>query len=75
MTAPLTCQNPDSKDELVTTTVRDYDLAETSKAIKGLFTGIAFMGFLHLYMGYVPPVSVLVAEARCPGHASGRRCG
>jgi hypothetical protein len=50
-------QNPDSKDELVTTTVRDYDLAETGKAMKGLFTGVAFMAFLHLYMGYIPPVS------------------
>lgn len=53
---------PDSKDELVTTTVRDYDLAETSKAMKGLFTGMAFMGFLHLYMGYIPPVSYAGAE-------------
>lgn len=42
----------------MTTTVRDYDLTETSKAMKGLFTGIAFMAFLHLYMGYIPPVSV-----------------
>lgn len=25
--------------------------------MKGLFTGIAFMAFLHLYMGYIPPVS------------------
>lgn len=54
---PKSPMNPDSKDELVTTTVRDYDLAETSKAMKGLFTGMAFMGFLHLYMGYIPPVS------------------
>lgn len=38
--------------------MRDYDLAETGKAMKGLFTGIAFMLFLHLYMGYVPPVSL-----------------
>ncbi len=52
-------QNPDSKDELVTTTVRDYDLAETGKAMKGLFTGMAFMAFLHLYMGYIPPVSTV----------------
>lgn len=55
---PRSSQNPDSKDELVTTTVRDYDLTETSKAMKGLFTGIAFMGFLHLYMGYIPPLFV-----------------
>ncbi|EKD00324.1 inorganic phosphate transporter pho88 [Trichosporon asahii var. asahii CBS 8904] len=55
---PKSPMQPDSKDELVTTTVRDYDLAETSKAMKGLFTGMAFMGFLHLYMGYIPPLFV-----------------
>ncbi|WOO86161.1 SRP-independent targeting protein 3 [Vanrija pseudolonga] len=55
---PKSPMNPDSKDELVTTTVRDYDLEETSKAMKGLFTGIAFMAFLHLYMGYIPPLFV-----------------
>jgi hypothetical protein len=59
-----THQNPDSKDELVTTTVRDYDLAQTSQAIKGLFTGAAFMAFLHLYMGYVPPVSRPISQER-----------
>lgn len=59
---PKSPMQPDSKDELVTTTVRDYDLAETSKAMKGLFTGMAFMGFLHLYMGYIPPVSYAGAE-------------
>jgi hypothetical protein len=26
--------------------VKDYDLDQTGKAIKGLFTGIAFMAFL-----------------------------
>lgn len=30
----------------MTTTVKDYDLDQTGKAIKGLFTGIAFMAFL-----------------------------
>lgn len=60
---PKSPMQPDSKDELVTTTVRDYDLAETSKAMKGLFTGMAFMGFLHLYMGYIPPVSIAELEA------------
>lgn len=37
----LTPQNPDAKPELVTSTVKDYDLAEVSKAIKG-------MGFVRL---------------------------
>ncbi|RSH85848.1 uncharacterized protein EHS24_004028 [Apiotrichum porosum] len=55
---PKSPMNPDAKDELVTTTVRDYDLAETGKAMKALFTGMAFMAFLHLYMGYIPPLFV-----------------
>ncbi|KAG7531624.1 hypothetical protein FFLO_04208 [Filobasidium floriforme] len=52
--------SPMSQEEggLVTTTVRDYDLQETSKAMKGLFTGIAFMGFLHVYMKYTQPLFI-----------------
>jgi len=41
---------------LVTTTVKDYDLSETGKLIRGLFIGIAFMGFLHVYMKYTQPL-------------------
>ncbi|ORX35430.1 inorganic phosphate transporter Pho88 [Kockovaella imperatae] len=55
---PATPMNPDSKPELVTTTVRDYDLAETGKAMKSLFFGIAFMGFLHGYMKYTQPLFI-----------------
>ncbi len=40
----------------MTTTVRDYDLNETSKATRGVFTGIAMMAFLHLYMKYTQPL-------------------
>jgi hypothetical protein len=63
---------------LVTTTVKDYDLAETGKLMRGLFIvcleshvrlskvgtnplilqGIAFMGFLHVYMGYTQPLFI-----------------
>lgn len=66
----------------MTTTVRDYDLAETSKLvrvssllyspllimaffpcvactqIKGVFTSVAMMGFLHLYLKYTQPLFV-----------------
>jgi len=44
--------------KLVTTTVRDYDLAETSKLIKGVFTSVAMMGFLHIYLKYSQPLFV-----------------
>jgi hypothetical protein len=39
-------QDPEGKPELVTTTVKDYDLAETGKAMKSLFMGVAMMCFL-----------------------------
>lgn len=41
--------------ELVTTTHRDYDLAEISKSIRGVLMGVAFMAVMHLYMGYTNP--------------------
>ncbi|BGP58381.1 hypothetical protein JCM8202_001883 [Rhodotorula sphaerocarpa] len=42
----------------VTTTVKDYDLAETSKAIRGVLMGVAFMGFMHGYMKYTQPLFI-----------------
>ncbi|GAA6052807.1 hypothetical protein JCM3770_006262 [Rhodotorula araucariae] len=42
----------------VTTTNRDYDLAETSKAIRGVLMGCLFMGFMHLYMKYTQPLFI-----------------
>ncbi|KAH9168681.1 inorganic phosphate transporter [Lactarius sanguifluus] len=44
--------------KLVTTTVRDYDLSETSKLIKGVYTSVAMMAFLHLYLKYTQPLFV-----------------
>jgi len=43
---------------LITTTVKDYDLAEVSKLVRGVYMGVAMMGFLHLYMKYNPPLFV-----------------
>ncbi|POY74896.1 hypothetical protein BMF94_1872 [Rhodotorula taiwanensis] len=42
----------------VTTTVKDYDLAEASKAIRGVLMGVAFMGFMHGYMKYTQPLFI-----------------
>lgn len=52
--------SPMSQEEggLVTTTVKDYDLAETSKLMRGVFIGVAFMGFLHVYMKYTQPLFI-----------------
>ncbi|PCH42704.1 inorganic phosphate transporter [Wolfiporia cocos MD-104 SS10] len=52
--------SPMTKDEgqLVTTTVKDYDLSETSKLMKGVWTGIAMMAFMHGYLKYTQPLFV-----------------
>ncbi|GAA5884175.1 hypothetical protein JCM3774_005406 [Rhodotorula dairenensis] len=42
----------------VTTTVKDYDLAEASKAIRGVLMGVLFMGFMHGYMKYTQPLFI-----------------
>ncbi|GAA94568.1 uncharacterized protein L969DRAFT_47526 [Mixia osmundae IAM 14324] len=40
----------------VSTTYRDYDLAETSKQVRQVLIGIAMMCFLHGYMKYTQPL-------------------
>ncbi|EIW72863.1 inorganic phosphate transporter pho88 [Tremella mesenterica] len=55
---PASMTNPDAKPELVTSTVADYDASETKKSMRGLFIGIAMMGFLHFYMKYTQPLFV-----------------
>ncbi|KAF9459625.1 inorganic phosphate transporter [Collybia nuda] len=44
--------------QLVTTTVKDYDLAETSKLLRAAYMGIGMMSFMHLYLGYTQPLFV-----------------
>ncbi|KAJ8503504.1 hypothetical protein ONZ45_g10806 [Pleurotus djamor] len=52
--------NPMSQEpgQLVTTTVKDYDLAETSKLIRSVYMGIAMMAFLHGYMKFTQPLFI-----------------
>lgn len=45
-----------SENKMVTTTVKEYDLQQVNTAIKGMFTGIAMMAFMHLYMKYTQPL-------------------
>lgn len=47
-----------SSGGLVTTTVRDYDLSETSKLLRGAYFGIAMMAFFHFYLKYTQPLFV-----------------
>ncbi|MBW0508293.1 hypothetical protein O181_048008 [Austropuccinia psidii MF-1] len=42
--------------KLVTTTIRDYDLSQTSTAIRSVLMGVLMMMFLHLYMKYDAPL-------------------
>ncbi|ADV21093.1 inorganic phosphate transporter pho88 [Cryptococcus gattii Ru294] len=55
---PASPMNPDAKPELVQTTVKDYDLAETGKAIRSLLISVAIMTFLHGYMKYTQPLFI-----------------
>ena len=43
-------------EKLQVTTVRDYDLKEIDSAIKSIYTGMAMMGFMHLYLKYTNPL-------------------
>lgn len=45
-----TTQSGESEGKLVTTTVREYDLTETSKLIRSVYMGVAMMAFMHIYM-------------------------
>lgn len=40
----------------VVTTVKEYDLKQIDQQIKGLFTSLAMMGFMHVYMKYTNPL-------------------
>jgi len=53
-------KNPLSPDSggLVVTTVKDYDLGEVSKGMRGVYTGVAMMAFLHLYLNYTQPLFI-----------------
>lgn len=46
----------ETEDKLVTSTVKDYDLAQVHSAIKGIFTSLAMTGFMHLYMKFTNPL-------------------
>lgn len=45
-------------DKVVTTTVRDYDLAEVSKLIRATYMAVLMMGFMHLYLKFTQPLFV-----------------
>ncbi|KAF8340374.1 uncharacterized protein EI90DRAFT_3143840 [Cantharellus anzutake] len=44
--------------KVVQTTVKDYDLTEVSKALRGVYMGIAMLAFMHLYLKYTQPLFI-----------------
>lgn len=53
-----------SQDEpkLVTTTIHAYDSQKVKEAFRGQLTGVAMMGFMHLYMKYTNPLCIQVSK-------------
>ncbi|KAJ7065214.1 inorganic phosphate transporter [Mycena amicta] len=49
--------------QLVNTTVRDYDLMETSKLLRSVYMGVAMMAFMHGYMKFTQPLFVQTVMA------------
>ncbi|ODV83598.1 hypothetical protein CANARDRAFT_29829 [[Candida] arabinofermentans NRRL YB-2248] len=53
---PANTMAGETESKLNVTTVKDYDLKQIQSSIKGVFTGVAMMGFMHLYMKYANPL-------------------
>lgn len=59
-------------NKLTTTTVKDYDLQETSKLMRGVYMGVAMMGFMHIYLKCafsLPPLFTFALPPRYPFHS------
>lgn len=46
----------ETEGKLTVTTVKEYDLQQINAAVKSVFTSLAMMGFMHLYMKYTNPL-------------------
>ncbi|KAK6461207.1 inorganic phosphate transporter Pho88 [Scheffersomyces coipomensis] len=46
----------ESEPKAVITTVKEYDLKQIDTLIKGVFSGMAMMGVMHVYMKYTNPL-------------------
>jgi len=55
---PKSPMSPDTSGGLVTITVREYDLQETSKAMRSVLMGVGMMAFMHGYLGYTQPLFI-----------------
>lgn len=53
---PANPMSGQAESKAVVTTVKEYDLKQIDSQIKGIFTSLAMMGFMHLYMKYTNPL-------------------
>lgn len=53
---PASPMSGQAEAKAVVTTVKEYDLKQIDSQIKGIFTSLAMMGFMHLYMKYTNPL-------------------
>lgn len=53
---PANPMSGETEPRAVVTTVKEYDLQQVNGQVKGIFTGLAMMGFMHLYMKYTNPL-------------------
>lgn len=53
---PKNPMKPEESEKVKIMTARDYDMDQIDQAIKGIWTGVAMMGFMHFYMKFTNPL-------------------
>ncbi|KAK6198609.1 inorganic phosphate transporter Pho88 [Scheffersomyces amazonensis] len=53
---PANAFGGEPEPKAVVTTVKEYDLQQVNTQIKGIFSGLAMMGFMHIYLKYTNPL-------------------
>ena len=53
---PANAMSGESSPKAVVTTVKQYDLQQVDSLVKSVFTSLAMMGFMHIYMKYTNPL-------------------
>lgn len=53
---PANPMSGETGPKAVVTTVKEYDLKQVDAQIKSIFTSLAMMGFMHIYMKYTNPL-------------------
>lgn len=53
---PASPMSGESEPKAVVTTVKEYDLKQVDAQIKSIFTSLAMMGFMHIYLKYTNPL-------------------